>query len=142
MGEHADLAKSGWLPMLMAVFHQPEERSVVLDPVTVARSSAQELGAEMDPGLPGCVERILGRSRGAVGVSADGDTLGAFIVAAADAGCRLVAAFAARTGERPATPFLKRQLQREMGIDEGMSPDHDTVIDTVVEVLLRSAGSG
>lgn len=112
------------------------------EPAAVAREAAEELGAEMDPGLPGCVERILVRSRGtdAAGL-ANGDTLGAFIVAAADAGCRVVGDFRADAGERPARPFIERHLRRQMGIDEGMSPERDAVIDTVVAVLLRH-GSG
>lgn len=92
----------------------------------------------MDPGLPGCVERILVRSRGTDAAPLpNGDTLGAFIVAAADAGCRVVGEFRGRAGERPAHSFLERQLRRQMGIDEGMSPDRDAVVDTVVAVLLR-----
>lgn len=110
----------------------------MLDPAAVAREAAQELGAEMDPGLPGCVERILSRSRGTKGMAlADGETLGDFIVAAADTGCRLLNDFRTRVGEPPAWSYVQRQLQRQMGIDEGMSPERDAVIDTLVAVLMH-----
>lgn len=64
----------------------------LLDPDDVARQAAQDLGAEMDPGLPACVQNILTHSPSSdPGSLINADSLGAFIVATARAGVRIIA---------------------------------------------------
>lgn len=105
------------------------------DPGDVARRAALRLGAEMDPSLPRCVDTIL---RDSPGTDPDelvrAGSLGAFIIACCHVGVGIDAEQRRRT-ERPSMLWLADQLRREMGIDEGMSHDHDTVIDAVVHVL-------
>jgi hypothetical protein len=106
------------------------------DSATIAERAAMELSAEMDPSLPSRVSRVL-QSRVAQGRDArpSRDDLASFLVAAAEAGCALCAATGGTVGGRGRF-LLARRLRREMGIDEGMSPDHDRVIDAVVEALM------
>jgi|APTNR8051073442_1049403.scaffolds.fasta_scaffold57661_1 hypothetical protein len=109
------------------------------DPDDLARRAALRLGAEMDPALPRCVDTILRESPGtAPDDLVRGGTLGAFIVACCHVGCGIDAENRRRT-ERPSALWLADQLRREMGIDEGMSHDHDAVIDAVVHVLSADA---
>ncbi|MCW5700558.1 MAG: hypothetical protein KIT00_12025 [Rhodospirillales bacterium] len=113
----------------------------LLDPDDVARQAAQDLGAEMDPGLPACVQNILTHSPSSdPGSLINADSLGAFIVATARAGVRIIADLRENLAP-PGHALVQRRLQREMGIDEGMSPDHDTVIDTIVETLIHAHGN-
>ena len=109
-----------------------------LEPGAVARAAAARLAAEMCPGLPDNVARVLakGDGPGADGFS-DGGDLASLVVAAAHVGCRLYADLRART-DRPAAVYLEQKLRREMGIDEGLSDDLDRMIDAVVDALMRS----
>ncbi|TVR98901.1 MAG: hypothetical protein EA406_05330 [Rhodospirillales bacterium] len=95
------------------------------------------LGAEMDPSFPNRVERVLARNGEADthGLT-DGHDLGTFLVTAAHIACGIHAALIRRT-DRPARVFVEERLRREMGIDEGMSPDHDSIIDAVADAVLR-----
>jgi hypothetical protein len=108
----------------------------VSSPDAVAERAAGKLSAEMDPSIPARVARVL-QSRATAGPAAKParDGLAQFLVAAADAGCSLRAAIGGTVGES-ARFLLGRRLRREMGIDEGMSPDHDLVIDAVVDALI------
>lgn len=107
------------------------------EPRDVARRAALRLGAEMDPSLPNRVERVLARNgdSGAGGLG-DGHDLGTFLVAAAHMACGIHDALIIRT-DRPARVFVEQRLRREMGIDEGMSPDHDSIIDAVADAVLH-----
>jgi len=101
----------------------------------IARQTAQRLGAEMDPSLPASVERALQKSFSSPGDTlSDGADIGTFIVTSAAAGCRIYADIALKT-HKPSSGYLERKLRSEMGIDEGMSPDHDNVIETIVSTL-------
>jgi hypothetical protein len=103
-------------------------------PETIARLAAARLAADMDPGLPACVDRILRLSNGTVpDTLADPGTLGSFIVATAHLGCALPAVLS--RNPLSARADLEAQLRRVMGIDEGVSADHDNVIEAVVAEL-------
>ncbi len=105
------------------------------DPDTVSRQVALRLSAEMDPSLGRCVDGILRKSPGTdPDALVNAGTIGAFIIAASHVGCGLAAGLRQRT-DRPSRLWLSDQLRREMGVDEGMSPDHDMVIDAVVDSL-------
>lgn len=110
------------------------------EPRDVARRAALRLGAEMDPSFPNRVERVLARN-GDSGTSGtdglgDGHDLGTFLVTAAHMACGIHDALITRT-DRPARIFVEQRLRREMGIDEGMSPDHDSIIDAVADAVLH-----
>lgn len=91
----------------------------------------------MDPSLPASVERALQRSFSTPGDTLfDGEDIGTFIVTSAAAGCRIYAE-KALTSQRPSFGYLERKLRSEMGIDEGMSPDHDNVIETIASELIN-----
>jgi hypothetical protein len=103
----------------------------------IARDAAERLSAEMCPGLPDDVARVLGKGDG-IGSDGppDGGDLASLIVAASWVGCRLYADLRRRT-DRPAAVYLERKLRREMGIDEGLSDDLDRMIEAVVDVLMQ-----
>jgi hypothetical protein len=106
----------------------------VTEAEAIARRAAERLGAEMDPALPGGVARVLTRSRRSPdGDLPDGADLATFVVAAAAFGCRLSAGTSG-TAE-PTRATLERRLRRQFGIDEDMSPDHETIIDAVAEAI-------
>lgn len=109
-----------------------------LEPGAIARKTAARLAAEMCPGLPDDVARVLGKGdgTGSEGPS-DGGDLASLIVAASRVGCTLYAELRART-DRPAAIYLEQKLRREMGIDEGLSDDLDRMIEAVVDALMRS----
>ena len=109
-----------------------------LEPGAIARDAAERLSAEMCPGLPDDVARVLGKGDG-IGSDgpSDGGDLASLIVAASRVGCALYAELRART-DRPAAVYLERKLRREMGIDEGLSDDLDRMIEAVVDALMRS----
>jgi hypothetical protein len=117
---------------------EPGEASVTdLEPGTIARTTAAMLAAEMCPGVPDDVGRILakGDGSGADGFS-DGGDLASLIVAASYVGCRLYADLRRRT-DRPAAVYLEQKLRREMGIDVGLSDDLDRMIEAVVDALMQ-----
>ena len=104
----------------------------------IARDAAERLSAEMCPGLPDGVARVLAKGDGTGSDGPpDGGDLASLVVAASWVGCRLYAELRART-DRPAAVYLEQKLRREMGMDEGMSDDHDRMIEAVVEALMRS----
>jgi hypothetical protein len=108
-----------------------------LEPGMIARAAAEKLAAEMCPGLPDDVARILGKGDGTGSEGpADGGDLASLIVAASRVGCTLYTELRART-DRPAAVYLEQKLRREMGIDEGLSDDLDRMIDAVVDALMR-----
>jgi len=108
-----------------------------LEPGMIARDTADKLAAEMCPGLPDDVARILGKGDG-IGSDgpSDGGDLASLIVAASRVGCGLYAELRART-DRPAAVYLEQKLRREMGIDEGLSDDLDRMIEAVVSALMQ-----
>ncbi|MCP5365739.1 MAG: hypothetical protein H6905_11030 [Hyphomicrobiales bacterium] len=112
------------------------DREVDLDDFAdIARQAAQRLGAEMDPSLPACVERALQKRFSLPSETLfDGDDIGTFIVTSATAGCRIYAEIAEKSIQ-PSFGYIERKLRSEMGIDEGMSPDHDNVIETIASTL-------
>jgi hypothetical protein len=117
---------------------EPGETSVTdLEPGAVGRTTAAMRAAEMCPGLPDDVARVLGKGDG-TGLErpSDGGDLASLIVAASVVGCSLYTELRART-DRPAAVYLERKLRREMGIDEGLSDDLDRMIEAVVDALMR-----
>lgn len=90
----------------------------------------------MDPSLPACVERALHKRFSLPADTLfDGDDIGTFIVTSAAAGCRIYAEMAVKS-KQASFGYLERKLRSEMGIDEGMSPDHDNVIETIASELI------
>ncbi|MGF1641383.1 MAG: hypothetical protein ACFCUO_10590 [Rhodospirillales bacterium] len=101
----------------------------------IARAAAARLAAEMCPGLPAAVARIVAaRGEPGTGDPADSADLASMVVVASRLGCDLLAELRART-DRPAAGYLERRLRREMGIDEGMSDDLDRMVEAVVAAL-------
>jgi hypothetical protein len=109
-----------------------------LEPDAIARDTAERLAAEMCPGLPDDVARVLakGDGTGADGPR-DGGDFASLVVAASHVGCALYGELLART-DRPAAVYLESKLRREMGVDEGLSDDLDRMIEAVVDALMQS----
>lgn len=107
----------------------------------IARRAALRCGAEMDPSLPGQVERVLAAAgRPGAADPLDGRDLASFLVVAAAALCRIHRDHSRRT-DRPAHRYLERRLQSEMGIDEGAAPDREAIIEALVtEIVSPSIG--
>ena len=105
---------------------------------TVARQAALDLNAEMDPSLSSRVDRVLSANTGAHPKDPlDGRDLASFLVVAAGIACQIHEDLKRRT-QAPARNYMERRLRSEMGIDEGISPDHDSVVEALVAALLRS----
>jgi hypothetical protein len=105
----------------------------------IARQAALDLSAEMDPSLSSRVDRVLSANTGANPKNPlDGHDLASFLVVAAGIACQIHGDLRRRT-EVPARSYMERRLRSEMGIDEGISPDHDTVVEALVAALLRSS---
>lgn len=103
----------------------------------IARRAALDLGAAMDPSLSGRVERVLNAAAGTDPEDPlDGGDLASFLVVAAGVACRLHGDLKQRT-DTPSRSYLERRLRSEMGVDEGLSPDHDTIVEALVAALLR-----
>jgi hypothetical protein len=95
----------------------------------------------MDPSLSARVERVLSAAAGADPKDPlEGDDLASFLVVAAGVACRLHGDLKRRT-DTPSPRYLERRLRSEMGIDEGLSPDHDNIIEALVAALLRGPGT-
>lgn len=105
---------------------------------TIARQAALDLSATMDPSLASCVERVLGANSGANPKDPlEGSDLASFLVVAAGIACRIHGDLRRRT-DAPGRGYMEQRLRSEMGIDEGLSPDHDSVIEALVATVLRS----
>lgn len=103
----------------------------------VARQAALDLSAEMDPSLSSRVDRVLSARIGADPKDPlDGRDLASFLVVAAGIACQIHGELRRRT-DVPARSYLERRLRSEMGIDEGISPDHDSVVEALVAALLH-----
>lgn len=102
----------------------------------LARRAALRLGADMDPSLPGRVERVLdaGGKKGDKD-PLDGRDLASFLVVSAGVLCRIYGDLNDRM-RAPAYAFLERRLQSEMGIDEGISRDRETIIEALVTEIM------
>lgn len=107
----------------------------------LARRAALRLGAEMDPGLPGRVERVLtADEQGGLQRALEGHDLASFLVATAAIACRVYQELRRKT-ETPAAVYLERRLQSEMGIDAGTAPDREVIIEALVaEVMAGQPG--
>lgn len=109
-----------------------------LEPDAIARDIAERLAAEMCPGLPDDVARVLAKRDGTgADRPRDGGDLASLVVAASHVGCDLYGALRERT-DRPAAVYLESKLRREMGIDAGLSDDLDRMIEAVVDSLMQS----
>ena len=105
---------------------------------TIARQAALDLSAEMDPSLSSRVERVLSANTGANPKDPlDGRDLASFLVVAAGIACRIHGDLIRRT-EAPARSYMESRLRSEMGIDEGISPDHDTIVEALGTAVLHS----
>jgi hypothetical protein len=103
----------------------------------IARRAALDLSAAMDPSLSSRVERVLGANSGANPKDPlDGRDLASFLVVAAGIACKIHGDLSRRT-EAPARSYMERRLRSEMGIDEGISPDHDTIVEALVAAVLH-----
>ena len=108
------------------------------DTETIARRAALALSAEMDPSLSSRVDRVLSASTGPNPKNPlEGRDLASFLVVAAGIACKIHDDLSRRT-EAPARSYMERRLRSEMGIDEGLSPDHDYVVEALVAALLHS----
>jgi hypothetical protein len=104
----------------------------------IARQAALDLSAAMDPSLSSRVDRVFSAASGADPKDPlDGGDLASFLVVAAGVACRIHGDLRSRT-ESPARSYIERRLRSEMGIDEGISPDHDAVVEALVAAVLRS----
>ena len=111
---------------------------MVTDRERIAKHAALDLGAVMDPLLSSRVDRVLSAATGADPKDPlDGGDLASFLVAAAGIACRIYADLKRRTGS-PSRSYMERRLRSEMGVDEGMSSDHDNIVEALVAALLRS----
>lgn len=107
-------------------------RAGARDAATIARLAARILAADADPSYPARVDALLRRAAGAREHARD--PLAAFVLAAAEWGCR--AAPASVADERLADAYLRRQL----GVDEGMAPDHERILAAIAEALTSDEG--
>lgn len=128
----------------MPVMVPPKEGSAVIDTEAlartqaIARQAALDLSATMDPSLSSCVDRVLSANAGANPKDPlEAGDLASFLVVAAGIVCRIHSDLRRRT-EAPARGYMEHRLRSEMGIDEGLSPDHDSVIEALVAVVLRN----
>lgn len=128
----------------MSVMVPPKEDPAVIDIEAlaraqwIARQTALDLSATMDPSLSLCVDRVLSASSAANPKDpSEGSDLASFLVVAAGVACRIHGDLRRRTGT-PGRGYMEDRLRSEMGIDEGLSPDHDSVIEALVAAVLRS----
>ncbi len=110
----------------------------MVDAETIARRAALNLSAEMDPCLSSRVDRVLSATTGANPKDPlDGGDLASFLVVAAGVACKIHGDLSRRT-DLPARSYMERRLRSEMGIDEGLSPDHDNVVEALIAAVLRN----
>ncbi|MGZ9107114.1 MAG: hypothetical protein ACXW3M_15205 [Rhodoplanes sp.] len=108
------------------------------DSERIAKRAALDLSAAMDPSLSSRVDRVLSAATAADPKDPlDGGDLASFLVAAAGIACRIHTDLKRRT-DSPSWSYMERRLRSEMGIDEGVSPDHDNIVDALVAALLHS----
>lgn len=112
---------------------------------TVARRAAAELGAEMDPSLPARIEGVLSRSSGTrPDRLCSADALASFLVASAHIGYEMMAAWPADAASAPRFEIADH-LARAMGVDPGMSADHERIVEAVaaaIAAFMAEEGSG
>jgi hypothetical protein len=107
----------------------------------IARRAALDLSGAMDPSLSARVECVLSAAAGEDPKDPlDGGDLASFLIVAAGVACRLHSDLKQRT-DTPSRSYLERRLRSEMGIDEGLSPDHDIIVEALVAALLRDSGA-
>jgi hypothetical protein len=105
----------------------------------IARRTAAVLGAEVDPSFPARVENVLQRSastRPDAVCSQDG--LASFVVAAAHLGAEIAASMPDKLGTAAARPLVDR-LARALGIDPGISADHERIIEAVADSITNGS---
>jgi hypothetical protein len=111
----------------------------VRDSERIARRAALDLSAAMDPSFSLRVDRVLSAATGADPQDPlDGGDLASFLVAAAGIACRIHSDLKRRT-DTPSRSYMERRLRSEMGIDEGLSGDHDNIIEALIAALLHGA---
>ena len=119
--------------------HKRQAHPGALTPAMVARRAAAVLGAEMDPSFPARVENVLQRS---ASTRPDGvcsqDALASFVVAAAHLGAEIAASLRQSFGTAATRPLADR-LARALGIDPGISADHERIIETVADAIANGS---
>lgn len=104
-------------------------------PEMIARRAAAALGADMDPSLPARVEAVLQHSAATPPDTMwSRDALACFIVAAAHLGAEIASSLRESFGMAATRPLADR-LARAMGIDPGISADHERIVETVAESI-------
>lgn len=128
------LGKATIVPFVLLL----QGNSRVTDAEMIARRAALDLSAAMDPSLSARVDRVLSAATSAEPKDPlDGRDLASFLVVAAGIACKIHGDLRRRT-ETPARSYMEHRLRSEMGIDEGISPDHDTIIEALVAAVLRN----
>ena len=119
--------------------HQREADSGAVTPAMIARRAAALLGAEMDPSFPARVENVLQRSASTrPDAVCSQDALASFVVVAAHLGAEIAASLEERLGTAATRPLADR-LARAMGIDPGISADHERIVETVADTIANGS---
>ncbi|MDG4574790.1 MAG: hypothetical protein P9C36_05930 [Defluviicoccus sp.] len=106
-----------------------------LTPEMIARRAAAVLGADMDPSFPARVESVLQCSPSTrPDALCSQDALASFVVAAADLGAEIAASLRQGCGTVD-TGLLADHLARAMGIDPGISADHERIVEAVADSI-------
>lgn len=122
--------------------HKRHADPCVLTPEMIARRAAAVLGADMDPSFPARVENVLQRSPSTrPGALFSQDALASFLVAAAHLGAEIAASLRQGFGTAD-TGLLADHLARAMGIDPGISADHERIVETVADSIANGSDEG
>lgn len=111
-------------------------------PEMIARRAAAVLGADMDPTFPARVEKVLQRSPSTRPESVcSQDALASFVVAAAHLGAEIAVSLRQSFGTVASGP-LADHLARAMGVDPGISADHERIVEAVADSIVNGSDEG
>ncbi|MFZ1413952.1 MAG: hypothetical protein WAS73_05150 [Defluviicoccus sp.] len=115
--------------------HKRKADPWAVKPEMIARRAAAVLGADMDPSFPARVEAVLQQSASTrPDTVCSRDALASFVVAAAHLGAEIAASLRGSLGTTATRPLADR-LARAMGIDPGISADHERIVETVADSI-------
>lgn len=122
--------------------HKRHADPYAFTPEMIARRAAAVLGADMDPSFPARVENVLQRSPSTrPDVVCSQDALASFVVAAAHLGAEIAASQRQSFGTADAG-LLADHLARAMGVDPGISADHERIVQTVADSIVNGSDEG
>lgn len=115
--------------------HTRQTAPRAVTPEAIGRLTASVLGAEMDPSFPARIETVFQRSASTrPDAVCSQDPLASFVVAAAHVGAEIAASLRQSCGTAAARPLADR-LARAMGIDPGISADHERIVEAVADAI-------